>query len=268
MNKLRIAALAATTFAFTLSAFAAADKDVFTLVHGGKPVGKASYTISKSKDGFHVVAHFQYHVGIGRGGDLDESANGVMSISNKGGGGSQIVFNEGQMTEDYKITDDENYLSGFIQNATNQMLTSYQPDKARKVVIIGQNQGGIAGDSRSLELPSPDFLIAADYDPSAIQLLVNKVMNHPHKDNTYLVLTPVSYGGRPGGTQAVPVAMALMDGAASGTLDGKPVTLKHFQMKFHSGAADIYTDDAGNLMEADMGTLSTNYVRNGFALAK
>jgi len=37
-------------------------------------------------------------------------------------------------------------------------------------------------------------------------------------------------------------------------------------MNYHAGKADLYVDDAGNLMQADMGTLSASYIRTKFVL--
>ena len=54
---------------------------------------------------------------------------------------------------------------------------------------------------------------------------------------------------------------------ASGTLDGKTVTLKHYQLQFYKGMGDLYTDPDGNLMQADIPTLSASYIRVKFSLA-
>ena len=63
------------------------------------------------------------------------------------------------------------------------------------------------------------------------------------------------------------VAFAKEQGSdAHGTLDGKPIDLKHYTLRFHAGDADVYTDTEGKLMEADMKQMSSKYVRVKFAL--
>ena len=53
---------------------------------------------------------------------------------------------------------------------------------------------------------------------------------------------------------------------AAGTLEGKPLTLKHYRLNYQKAKAELYTDADGKLMEADMGTTSASYVRVKFAM--
>jgi hypothetical protein len=53
---------------------------------------------------------------------------------------------------------------------------------------------------------------------------------------------------------------------AKGTLDGKPVDLKHYSVEFRAGKTDIYTDGSGTVMEVVMGALRATYVRSKFVL--
>jgi len=62
------------------------------------------------------------------------------------------------------------------------------------------------------------------------------------------------------------VTIQPVSGTANGTLDGKPVVLKRYLMNFHTAHALIFVNDAGTVMEVQMGPLSANYVRDKFVL--
>jgi hypothetical protein len=247
---------AAISLALALAASAAlaADPNSFTLVRSGKTVGRASYTIDTVKDGFHVKAHYEYRFTAPVATSTDNSGNqtGMMS--------------EAQFSSDYKVDPNGDYISGYTQNAATQMLTSFQPSKARDLVTIGQTQGGVNGGGKPVPLPSPHFLVVPDYDPSAIQILLTTAAAHPHADTKYTFLVPGN-GMGPKGSNTLAYVSLQPPTDATGTLDGKPVTLKHYQMKYLKGQADLYTDADGKLMEADMGILEASYVRLKFVLS-
>jgi hypothetical protein len=235
----------------TATAALAADNNSFTLLHAGKPIGRASYTIDTTKDGYRLRAHFEYRTPA------------VSTDTLNSGHGSTPT--EAQYSSEFKIDLNGNFLSGYTQNAANQMITSYQPSKLRDSITVSQNQGGISGDGRTLAMPSPDFLVAPDYDPGTLQILLTTSLAHPHKDSRYSLLVPGSGIGPKSSNTLIYIAIHPASDA-TGTLDGKPVTLKHYQLSYLKGAADLYTDDAGHLMEADMGPLGSTYVRAKFAL--
>lgn len=258
---LRRAVAAVAVASLPLSAFAAADANSFALVnHAGRNIGKASYTITKTKDGYKVTTHFQYRAGIS--GDATVAADDPTKTTANSG----ATVTDYQYSGEYKIADDGSFLSGFTQNSANQILSSFQPNKTRSLVTVGQIQGGVNLGSRDIELPKPWFLLAPDYDPSAIQLLLTAAAAHPHSDSTYLFLVPASGSGPKALNTPLFVTLQPLSDTPAGTLDGKPVTLKHIQMNYHAGKADLYVDDAGNLMQADMGTLSASYIRTKFVL--
>jgi hypothetical protein len=237
----------------------AADQNNFTLLsRAGKPIGKASYTIEKAKDGtYKIKSRFSYKLG--------SSASFMPSEDPSKPAPTAGMITEAEFTADYKAAEDGNFLTGFTQNSVTQMLTSFSPDKVRKTITIDQHQGGVGIGSRTLEAPKPDFALAPDYDPSAIQLLLTTSIAHPHADFIYLLLIPAS-GTGPKALNNFLYVTLKETGAGAGTLDGKPVTLKHFAVGYHSGKADLYTDEAGTLMQADMGTLAASYVRAKFVL--
>ncbi len=154
----------------------------FSLVTpAGKAIGSAAYTITKDKNGYHLVSKFQYKLGTR-----------VQANTNTGDAHMEtaVAFNEGQFTEDFKIAEDGSFLSGYTQNASNQMMTSFQPNKAGTSVTVNQIQGGVGLGSHDLPIPKPSFLIVPDFDPAALQLFLTTAIAHPHDDKTYLFLVP------------------------------------------------------------------------------
>lgn len=240
------------------ASFAAAPANSFNLVStAGKNIGNASYTISKDKNGYHIVGKFQYRLGSSM---QAESNTGDTHMS------SGVMFNEGQFSEDFKISEDGNFISGYTQNSTNQIMTSFQPNKTGTMVTINQIQGGIGLGAHDLPLPKPNFLVVPDFDPGSLQLFLTTALAHPHDDKTYLFLVPA--GSNPRGREnAIYVTLQLAPDTPEGTLDGKPIHVMHYVMGYHVGKADLYTDDAGTLMQADMGPLNASYIRTKFVLS-
>ena len=253
---LRSAVISFALVCTATAALAADNTNNFVLMRDGKPVGKAYYSIDKNKGGgYHGKAHFNYKLAASV--SLNNSTSADSSRGN--------VITEGEITYDYKVDDAGNFLSGYFQNGVTQTITSLQMDKARTAVTIGENQAGVSA-SKSLGMPGADYGVMPDYDPSSVQLFLTTALAHPHADGKYTLIIP-GLSGR-GGTGYVYVAFKPEASDASGTLDGKPIALKHYTVQYLKGHADLYTDADGNLMEADMetGTLTANYVRVKFAL--
>ena len=257
----RSAVLSLALACIATAAFAA-DANSFLLVNAtGKTIGKASYSIDKTKDGFRVRSKFQYRLSAG---EIQSNADSTADPSGRNPGSAVI---DAQYSAEYKVSADGDFLSGFTQNVANQMMTSFSPSKKGDILTVGQIQGGVNGGSRDLPLPSPHFLLAPDYDPSALQLLLTIALTHPHADSTYALVVPA--GANPRGRNSS-LYVTLQPGLAvpaNGTLAGKPIVLKHYLMNYHQGHADLYADEDGNLMESQLGPLGANYVRAGFALA-
>ncbi|HEY5331029.1 MAG TPA: hypothetical protein VIJ79_14170 [Acidobacteriaceae bacterium] len=248
--QLRYTVLALSLTAFAATAFAQANN--FQLIKGGRTVGKASYTIDKTKDGgYKVKARFEYRTGL--------TAVDITPDPSRPGA-TPGTITDAQMSSEYKVNANGDFLSGFTQNSADQMITSLAPSKTRDVVVIGQMQGGTNLGSRSLPVPKPDFMVAPDYDPSAIQMVLTASLAHPHSDHLYLLVVP-GIGNK--GTQAMYINLA--DPAdATGTLNGKPVALKEYPVGWNQTKGVIYTDADGTLMQIDVGPIGASYVRNGF----
>jgi len=263
---LRSAVLSLALASIATTAFAA-DANSFALVSAaGKTLGKASYTIDKTKDGYRVRIKFQYRLSAAEV-QAATDTTGDLPETGRRGGGAALGVEEAQYNAEYKISAAGDFLTGYTNNGATQMLTSYQPDKKGEILTIGQIQAGVSGGSRDLPLPSPHFLLAPDYDPSALQILLTTALTHPHADSTYALVIPA--GANPRGRNNTLYVTLQPDLAipAGGTLAGKPIVLKHYLLNYHDGHADLYADADGNLMEAELGPISAKYIRNGFTLA-
>jgi hypothetical protein len=250
--------LAALAFAaLAVPAPAAAPANSFNIVSSaGKTVGNAAYTITKDKNGYHLVAKFQYHFG-----------SAVQADTNTGDAhmGSMVAYNEGQFSEDLKVSEEGSFLSGYVQNSTNQLMSSFVPNKAGTILTVNQLQGG-ASQAHDVTLPKPIFLVVPDFDPATLQLFLTTALAHPHDDKTYLFVVPAGSNPR-GRDQPAYVVLQLAPDTPSGTLDGKPVQLMHYLLGYHTGKpADLYIDNDGTLMQADITPLGVSYIRAKFSL--
>jgi hypothetical protein len=234
-------------------------------VKTGKIIGKASFTIDKTKNGVRVRSKFEHHVSSSQ---LPQAQESEMTAV----GGMQITttndshLEEGQINAEYKIDDTGNYVSGFLQDTATSTMTTYDPNKAHDAITVSPVANGSIRETHDIPIPKPTFLLAPDFDPAPIQVLVSTAMTHPHADSTYLLVVPPDVTTRPGG-EPLYVTIQLATDSRTGTLDGKVVTLKHYIMNYHVGRANIYVDDTGTLMEAQIGPLGVDYIRSKFVLA-
>jgi hypothetical protein len=253
--KLRCSSIATATLALTFASVTYAQTNSFQMVNkAGRVVGKSSYSFSKTKEGYKVSSKYEYRTGVA-------NATADADPNKPATSGANVV--DSQLTAEYKVDASGNYLSGYTQNSANQTLTSYSPSKTRDVVIIASRQGGTDGGSKTLPMPKPDFLVAPDYDPSAIQMLITGAIAHPHEDHLYLLLVPAS--GFPPSNTALYIKIASPTDA-SGTLDGKAIALKRYPVGWAKATGDFYTDADGNLMQANIGTTGITYLRAKFKL--
>jgi hypothetical protein len=258
----RTSALALAVSCIAAAAHASSPSNDFILLgQSGKPVGKASYSIDKAKNGFKVHARYSYHL------NTDNMALPGTDPTQAGGGAARTI--ETQYTFEYAVDANGDFTSGYTRDSSTQTMISFQPDKARTNINISALQAGVQQGSRTLALPRPDFLVAPDFDPSALQALLTSAAAHPHPDNTYLLIIPTSPDrGFQSANDADYVILQPASDSPQGTLDGKPVTLKHYTLQYHVGQGDLYTDADGNLMEAILPPVHATYVRNKFALSK
>jgi hypothetical protein len=261
LRSVTLGLMAISVVAAAMSA-AAPKGNLFTVVNDkGHTIGKASYQIAPSKEGFKVTSSFDYHTTLSA--EELQAAQASAGGGRRGGGsgaGSSIV--EGQYTAEYKYSADGNFLSGYTQDTGSQLLTSFQPSKKRDVLITSQTQGGSVGNASEIPLPRPDFILSPKFDPSAIQVLLTTGLAHPHADNTYLLMVPTP-------RDVVPsyVILQPVPGAIKATLNAQPIKVLRYLINFHSEHIEVYADEAGQLLQANVIALRVSYIRQGFTLS-
>jgi hypothetical protein len=244
-------------FLLALAALPAAAQNNFTITINGKPVGKCSYTIEKTKDGSHVKSKISYHL------SPTNTPTQESEVATRGRGSSTApgLAGDFQFVEDYKLDANNVYAGGFIMNMATLVNTSFTPSKTRDKLIITQNQNG----SQSLANPidiKPNFVMLPDYDPSTIQSLLLETASHPAEKDLYLAVIP----GRRQDADPVPALWLTNQPDAHGTLDGKPITLHHYVLRLYKSQFDVFADDTNTLMLATSTALSAIYTRENFVL--
>jgi hypothetical protein len=240
------------------SAFAA-DKNIFVLVSSadGKTIGKASYSIEKAKDGFKVHTQFQYRMSTA----LIPKRPDPTPASGRPYRPASML--EGQYAGEYKVDAQGNYITGYLQDASTTATISYTPDKARTEITVSEMSSGSVGDTHSMTSPSPNYIFLPAFDAGPVQLLLTSALAHPESKEPYMLLVP---SGAMGPDQLLLVSIAPATDTRTGTLDGKPVTLKHFILLFHAGRAEAFVDETGSLMEVQFAPIGVDYVRAKFVL--
>jgi hypothetical protein len=258
--KFRFAALPFALIALTVSA-SASESNKFEIIttDNGKNVGHASYSIDKGKTGYKVHSTFNLLMDSGGANDLQISPGVAES---RGGGGSFIDL---QYSLDYKTDADGSFLSGYAQCTATQTIIALAPSKNRDSLAIRQSRAGQDYGTETINVTKPDFLVLPNYDPAGIQVLLTAASTRPRDGNSYLVVIPANPDiGQ--NTNSAGFVVLKPEADASGTLNGKPVSLKHYSLTFRGGRTDIYADDAGTLMEAVIVPLRASYVRDKFVL--
>ena len=246
--------LAAALFAISALAPAFAQSATFDLKLGDRVIGRDSFSLSTGKGNAKLSSHVSYHI------------NGQESAS----------------TNDFRYSDVYVFLQGGSSNDTNQTHYSFQLDKSRTDITIGSIQAG-AMDSKHLPT-KPDLMLLPVFDAGAAQAALLLAIKHPSDKNLYSVFVPASRGGgsAPAGNDPSAVSAQGTGGGgqgnfvydalfqkgpdATGTLDGKPVTLHSYTLTSGQNVWTFYADDSNTLMQADASMLSAHYVRAKFAL--
>jgi hypothetical protein len=227
----------------------------FSITIRGKPAGKASYTIDKTKDGFHVKSKVSYR--------LTATPDEAAAVPAKGRSGSAApgVAKDFQFVGDYKLDADSSFAGGFINNMVTLVNASYSLSKSRDKLFISQNQVGGASLPTIVDL-KPDFVFLPDYDPSFFQSLLLQTAARPAAKDLYFAVMP----GKKPGEDAAPAVWLSNQPDAHGTLNGGPITLHHFVLRLYKSEYDLFADETNTLMLATSTDLSAIYTRDGFVL--
>jgi hypothetical protein len=223
---------------FLSSASALADSNSFDLQNmKDAKLGSSSYSFDKSKNGYKIKSN------IGEGKDASQNCR----------------------TLEYKITPDGLLVTANLRVVEYQRSTYYEPGKAHNTLSVKTLVSNVVNDEFGLTTPVPKYLLSFSGDASIWQVLVDLAVNHPSPNNTYTIYSaPTS---RSAAGQLLPAHIADPT-AAKGTLDGKPIVLKRYTLTLQKGGADIYTDQDGKMMQADINYMNVRYIRSNFVLGK
>ena len=145
----------------------------FSITIHGKPSGKASYTIDKTKDGFHVKSKVSYRLT-----PTSDDATAVPARGRSSGSAAPGAAKDFQFVGDYKLDADSSFAGGFVNNMVTLVNTSYSLSKSRDELFISQNQVGGVSLPTIVDL-KPDFVFLPDYDPSFFQSLLLQTAARP-----------------------------------------------------------------------------------------
>ena len=229
----------------------------FEIHVGGKPVGKASYTLSPAKGGYKLSSRYSYRLGA----------------------------TSGDFSEEFKFDPNYAYVDGTVSDGNSQRKTSFLPNKTRTELSISSFLSG--AEPTTFTTIKPDLMILPSFDPGAAQAILLLATTHPTADNKYDVFlpgggAPAGGGGRRGGgpppVDAAPADDAMPPGNAAyeaiwvkgrdltGTLDAKPVTVHTYLLGLGKARWIFFADDADHLLQLNATALHASYIRSGFKL--
>lgn len=240
-----------------------AEPNSFNLVTmAGQKVGKASFTIVESQIGFRVRSSYAYHL---MPEDLPSTKTTQPSVSAKGTPGQ-----EAQIHAEYKVTRRGDLIDGYIDNQANGLLTSYSVDRQHRLEISSV-QSGTHGLVNTVDMPKADYILAPLYDPAVVQMIVLALREQSAPVQSFILAVPSRGSVSP---VVLRVEQAPEDPKNAGTLQGQPCPLRHLVFVFgeHSqgqpmSRADVFTDEHGEVMEADLDVFGIRYIRSTFILA-
>ncbi|MDR3735060.1 MAG: hypothetical protein P4L10_05910 [Acidobacteriaceae bacterium] len=214
----------------------AAETHSFDLVNGkGVKQSSTTYTINTGKNGFKVRSKVVY-----------------------------VTGNQGSRTIEYAIGNDGLIDSATLTNPEDHTMVMISPSKLNDTLTINLMKGSAPAGSRTITLPVPECTVAFPDDASVWQVLMDIIAAHPRPDHIYRILVPATAKT----PDRIEPFRLSSDSESAGTLDGKPIVLKHYVLTFNGGASDIYTDADGKLMQAKIASLGVTHIRTNFVLDK
>ncbi len=180
---------------------------------------------------------------------------------------SKVVYvagNQGSRSIEYSIGSDGLIDSATLTNPEDRSMTMITPSKLNDSLTINLMKGSAPAGGRTITLPVPECTVAFPDDASVWQVLMDIIAAHPRPDHIYRILVPATAKSP---DRIEPFRLGS-DTESSGTLDGKPIVLKHYVLTFNGGSSDIYTDADGKLMQAKIASLGVTHIRTNFVLDK
>jgi hypothetical protein len=228
-----------------------AQQNNFDIKTQGTTTGNCHYSFDSTKGGFKITSHFLIHLP-----PQFQQADPTTGEPAK-------TTSEAQGVSTYKLDSNYNYAGGNVLDSTIQQSASYTLNKQRTELQVSRMKAGVfVGDPLTMDI-KPAIVLLPNLDASSIQTFLYMATAHPTADNSYYAVLPQGQGN----PQTVTVTWTPQSDA-TGTLDGKAVTVHHFSFGYSGKTFDVYGDSTNLLMEADVaaGPTTTSYIRTGFAL--
>jgi hypothetical protein len=211
----------------------AAGKNTFDFFVWGKLVGNTTYTLADSKGDIKVSSSVDRH-------DYPVP-----------------------MTEEFRIGSDGLVRSGLVTRVNDHAIIVYKPEKQNSTLEVLPTRNGDPQTTAVWNLPRPDFLIGLMEDAATWQLLTDTATAHPHPDNIYPLLIVGENNFTPDRLEMGHLSPPV---PAKGTLDGRPIDLRHYVFTLSKGPVDLYVDAQGTLMQAEVAGYGYKHVRTNFTL--
>ncbi len=225
MKMIRFAAALLITIAATA---AHAQQNNFDIKTQGTVTGNCHYTFDSAKGGFKVSSHFINHV-------PPEFAE-ADPVTGK----APTVTTDVQGSTSYKLDANYNYAGGSVANSNNQLSVSYTINKQRTQLQVSKMlAGAFTGDPSPPIDAKPGFVLLPDLDASAFQSFLYLATTHPTADNNYFLVLPPANASAQNATPDYLTVSWTAKPDATGTLDGKAVTLKHYNFGYGADKMEI-----------------------------
>jgi hypothetical protein len=220
-------ATAAAVLAVAVAGTVSASAQSFVISQNGKSVGTASLSLKASGSGFDATS----------GAKIDMP-------------GLNYKFSQNESLDaGYHLAKVQ--LSGSV-NGTSATVNTV-PQGQQYLMKINAN-GNVTNTPLAFH---PQAVFLPDFDPGALQVLLNLGAAHNNRDLWALI---------PKQTGAVAALRVVTNADMQGTLSGSPVSVHHLTVTFDGGNIELFSGPANELLQAEWTDEAFAMVRNGFKL--
>jgi hypothetical protein len=245
------------------TAIASAQSTTFDLFLGSRQVGRDTYALTKSGKGYKLNSRY------------------VVKFQARGDATTTPTTVSVDFTDDFKFDPEFAYLEGTSENMDSHLMTSYAPNKGRTEMVVARSYNG-RQDSTTQAI-GPDMVVLNSLDAGSAETLLRNLVSRATTPVALSIYIPgQSSGGdgrgrgRESGKSSAPAAedaKATITGKwakaadATGTLNGKPITLHSFTLTTEKTTWTFLADDSNELMKLSASsTPPASAVRTGFKL--
>ncbi len=219
---LMAAGLIASSLASSLHA------QTYTISQNGKTVGSATLSVNAAADGLRITSSTKIAMT-----DLNYSFSATQSLDSA-----------------YRLRNIQ--LNGLV-NGTAATVSAAQQGQNIQVKMSGNGKG-----SDTPLAMHPYAVFWPDFDPGALQIMVNLGAAHNNRDLWAII---------PKQTGSIVPLKIVTNADEQGTVNGQPVTVHHLTVSFDTGGAEVFSGPANELLQADWTDEGFALVRQGFKLS-